>query len=74
MPIYFGDRQTHTHTHTHTHRNGGGAERVGDTESKAGFRLYGVSTQPYMGLKPTSSKIMTFVKVRRSTDYHPGSP
>ena len=39
--------------------SGGGAERARDIESKAGSRLRAVSTEPDMGLKPTSHKIMT---------------
>ena len=37
----------------------GGAEREGDTESEAGFRLWAVSTEPDVGLKPTNREIMT---------------
>ena len=37
----------------------GGAEREGDTESEAGSRLRGVSTEPDAGLDLTSRKIMT---------------
>ena len=37
----------------------GGAEREGDTESEAGSRLHAVSTEPYVGLKPTSREIIT---------------
>ena len=36
-----------------------GAERKGDTESEAGFRLRAVSTEPDMGLELTDCKIMT---------------
>ena len=39
--------------------NGGGAEREGDTESKAGSRLWAVSTEPNMGFKLTECDIMT---------------
>ena len=39
--------------------NRGRAEREGDTGSKAGSRLRAVSTEPDMGLEPTSSEIMT---------------
>ena len=39
--------------------NGGGAEREGDTESKAVSRLWAVSTEPEVGLEPTNSEIMT---------------
>ena len=37
----------------------GGAEKEGDTESKAGSRLHAVSTEPYLGLKPMNCEIMT---------------
>ena len=37
----------------------GGAERGGDTESKAGSRVGAVSTEPVAGLEPTNGKIMT---------------
>ena len=39
--------------------SGGGAEREGDTESKAGSRLQVVSTEPDAGLEPMNSEIMT---------------
>ena len=39
--------------------NGGGAEREGDTESKAGSRLWAVSTEPDGGLELTDHEIMT---------------
>ena len=39
--------------------SGGGAEREGDTESKAGSRLRAVSTEPDLGLEPTSCEVMT---------------
>ena len=34
-------------------------QREGDTESEAGARLWAVSTEPDMGLEPTSCEIMT---------------
>ena len=37
----------------------GGAEREGDTQSEAGFRLRDVSTEPDAGLKLTDREIMT---------------
>ena len=37
----------------------GGAERGGDTESKAGSRLRAVSTEPDAGLELTNREIMT---------------
>ena len=39
--------------------SGGGAEREGDTESKAGSRLRAVGTEPDAGLEPTNREIMT---------------
>ena len=47
----------------------GGSEREGDTESKAGSRLWAVSTDPDMGLKPTNLKITTWAEVGRSTHW-----
>ena len=37
----------------------GGAEREGDTESKAGSRLRAVSAEPDAGLEPMNCEIMT---------------
>ena len=37
----------------------GGAEREGDTESKASSRLRAVSIEPDVGLEPTNREIMT---------------
>ena len=39
--------------------SGGGAEREGDTESKAGSRLRAVSTEPDAGLELMDREIMT---------------
>ena len=39
--------------------SGGGAEREGDTEPKAGSRLGAVSTEPDAGLKLVNLEIMT---------------
>ena len=36
----------------------GGAERERETESKAGSRLRGVSTEPDAGLEPTNREIV----------------
>ena len=36
-----------------------GAEREGGTESEAGSRLQGVSTEPDVGLEPTNHEIVT---------------
>ena len=48
--------------------SGRGAEREGDTESKAGSRLRTVSTEPDVGLKPTNREIKTGAKLSRSTN------
>ena len=37
----------------------GGAEREGDTESKAGSRFRAVSPEPDAGLEPMNREIMT---------------
>ena len=37
----------------------GEGQREGDTESKAGYRLSVVSTEPDTGLEPTNREIMT---------------
>ena len=60
--IYFWERQR---------QNGSalGMEREGGTESKAGSRLWAVSTEPDAGLKLTSCEIMTWAEVGRSTSW-----
>ena len=49
----------------------GGAEREGDT---AGSRLWAVSTEPNVGLKPMNREIMTWVEVRRLTNWATQAP
>ena len=44
---------------------GEGAEREGDTEPKAGSRLWAVSTEPDVGLELTSCEIITWAEVSR---------
>ena len=46
----------------------GGAERVGDTESKAGSRLWALSPEPDVGHELTNGEIMTWTEVRRLID------
>ena len=46
----------------------GGADR-GDTESKAGSRLWAVSTEPDTGLELTNCNIMTWAKAGRLTNW-----
>ena len=52
----------------------GRAERGRDTESKAGSRLWAVSTEPNAGLELTNCKIMTWAEVGRSTDWATQAP
>ena len=47
----------------------GEAETEGDTESEAGSRLWAVSTEPDVGLKPTNCEIMTWAEVGLLTDW-----
>ena len=49
MFIYFFERESQRQS-----KSRGGAERKGDTESKAGSRLRAVSTEPDAGLEPTT--------------------
>ena len=44
--------------------NGGGAERGGDTESKAGPRLWALSTELDVGLELMDREILTWAEVR----------
>ena len=67
MFIYFWERQRQN-------TSGLGAEREGDTEAEAGSRLWAVSTDPDAGLELTSYEIMTWAKVRRSTDWATQAP
>ena len=52
----------------------GGAGREGDTESEAGSWLRAVSTEPDVGLKPTSWEITTWVEAQRFTDWVTQAP
>ena len=67
MFIYFWDRERQS-------MSGGGAEREGDTESEAGSRLWAVSTEPDVGLELTDREIMTWVEVRRLTNWATQAP
>ena len=62
MFIYFWDTERQS-------MSGGGAEREGDTESKAGSRLWALSTEPDAGLELTNREIMTWAEVGCSTDW-----
>ena len=65
MFIYFWERQN---------ASGLGAERKGDTQSKAGSSLWAASTESDAGLKPTSCEIVTWAKVGRSTNWATQAP
>ena len=52
----------------------GGAEREGDTESKAGSRLWVISIEPDVGLELMHCELMTWAKVRRLTDWGTQEP
>ena len=52
----------------------GRAEREGDTESEAGSRLWAVSTEPNVGLKPMNREIMTWAEVGRLTNWEKSLP
>ena len=54
--------------------SGGGAEREGDTESKAGSRLWAVSTEPHAGLELMDCEIMTWAEVEHLTDWATQAP
>ena len=58
--IYFRDRERQSMSR-------GGAEREGDTECEAGFRLWAVSTEPEVGLEPTDCEIMTWAEIKNQT-------
>ena len=60
-----GDRQS---------MSGKGAERKGDTESKAGSRLWAVTTESNVGLEAMDDEIMTWAEVRRLTDWATQGP
>ena len=51
-----------------------GREREEDTESKAGSRLWVVSTEADEGLELTDREIMTWAEVGRSTDWATQAP
>ena len=65
--IYFWDRERQNMSR-------GGAEREGDTESKAGSGLRAVSTEPDAGLELTDCEIITWAEVWRSTDWATQAP
>ena len=67
MFIHFWERETE-------HEWERGREREGDTESEAGSRLWAVSTEPNVGLKPMNLKIMTWAKVRCLTNWATQAP
>ena len=69
MFIYFWERERQRQS-----VSGGGAERKGDTGSKAGSRLWVVSTEPKAGLEPMNCEIMTWAEVGSLTDWATQAP
>ena len=61
MFIYFWERERQSVSWE-------GTDREGDIESKAGSRLWAVSTEPDVGLELTNGEIMTWAEVGRLTD------
>ena len=53
---------------------GGEWQRERDTESEAGSRFWGVSTDPDEELELTNRELMTWAKVRRLTDWATQAP
>ena len=51
------------------HTSRGGTEREGDTETKTGSRLWGVSTEPNAGIELTNCEIITWAEVRRLNNW-----
>ena len=55
--------------------SGGGEEREGDTESKAGSRLRAVSIEPDVGLELANHEITNLSRSRKfNLLSHPGAP
>ena len=54
--------------------NGGGAEREGDTELKAGSRLWAISPEPAAGLELTDREIVTWAEVGGLTNWATQEP
>ena len=52
----------------------GGVVREGDTESKAGSRLWAVGTEPDAEIEPTNCEIMTWAENGRSTNWATQAP
>ena len=52
----------------------GGAKREGDTESKAGSRLWAVSTEPDAGLELTNCETMAWAEVEPLTNWARQAP
>ena len=70
MFIYFWERERERERERQRDRKSeGGEEREGDTESKAGSRLWAVSTEPDVRLEPTNHKVMTWAEFGRLTDW-----
>ena len=65
MFIYFWEKEC---------MSGGEAEKEGDTEAKAGSRLWAVSTEPNVGLDLKNHEIVTWAEVGRLTYWATQAP
>ena len=65
--IYFWERERQSTSRW-------GTEREGDTESKAGSRLWAISTEPDVGLEHMDCEIMTWAKVGCWTNWATQAP
>ena len=65
--MFIFERETDRQTQGES-MNREGAERKGDTEAEAGYRLPAVSTEPGSGLELINSEIMTWAEISRLTD------
>ena len=78
MFIYFEREGERAQACTHT-QGQGGADREGDTESKAGSKAVkaeskAVSTEPDAGLELKNCEIITWAEVGRPTDWATQAP
>ena len=72
--IYFWEREHEQGGAERESMSEGGAEGEGDTECKAGSRLWAVSIEPDKGFKPTNCEIMTWAEVRGLTNWATQEP
>ena len=66
--MFLFERERERERETEIEHEWGGAEREGDTESQAGYKLRTVSPEPDAGIEPVNCEIMTGAEVRCLTD------